>query len=88
MAEVESPHNGCERGVLSDGCEELSEDTRVRNRNVAVECVESRSMNRSRSKEKSHKVGISWCKAIGRDLDDEKVDNGTCDRQVSTRYVI
>lgn len=51
---------------------------------MAIKGVERRGMDGSRSQKKSHKVSISRRKAIRGNLDDEKVDDGTYDRQIST----
>lgn len=44
---------------------------------MTVKGVEGRGMEGSRGLEESHQVGIASSEAIGRDLDDEQIDNGT-----------
>lgn len=78
MAEIHASDNRSQRRVFIDGGEELAEDARVRDGNMAVEGIKCRGVDGSRGHEERHEVGISCGKPIRRDLNDEQIDDGTC----------
>jgi hypothetical protein len=50
--------------------------------NVTIESGESSGVDGAGCSEKRHQVGVSSSQAIGRDLDDEKVDDGACNEML------
>ena len=89
VAEVESSNDGTQRLVFGNMGQELVEDPRVGDRDLAVQRAQGSKVQGLGCQQERHEIDIAPCHAVRGDIEDEKTNDGACSHHmlVSKRVV-